>query len=189
MSKIKNMSRGGWMLIGVVVALLLVPTAAGAATAVYNGIVGTSGHKADVTATGQLKVSTGIVPVQGAVTVSGGVSAVPSAYALVTGQINPGSAWTNVVTDPSNLAVTSINVDTYSVNPGPNSAIQIGLSSNNCASVYATIEAVNPSNLGDTSFSVGTGIGVLSGRSVCAINLDPVNLSAAVFATYELTGY
>lgn len=54
MSRIKNMSRGGWMVMGVVVALLLGPTAAGAAT-LYNGIIGTSGHRADVTATGQFE--------------------------------------------------------------------------------------------------------------------------------------
>jgi hypothetical protein len=52
-TKIKNMSRGGYIVVGIVVALLLVPTAAYAAT-LYNGIVGSSGKKANVTAAGQL---------------------------------------------------------------------------------------------------------------------------------------
>ena len=42
------------MLIGVVTALLLVPTAVAGAATLYNGIVGTSGHKADVSPTSQL---------------------------------------------------------------------------------------------------------------------------------------
>jgi hypothetical protein len=54
LSKIKNMSRGGWIVIGVVAALILVPTAAVAATASLVKIQGTSGNNADVTAANQL---------------------------------------------------------------------------------------------------------------------------------------
>ena len=54
MSRFKEMSRGGWMLIGIVIAVLLYPSVASAATTVYDGIIGTSGHKADVSPTGQV---------------------------------------------------------------------------------------------------------------------------------------
>jgi hypothetical protein len=60
MSRIKNMSRGGWIVIGIVLVLVLVPT--GVATAAmlkYTGIEGTNGqtstiNKAQVTSAGQL---------------------------------------------------------------------------------------------------------------------------------------
>ena len=54
MSIIQKMSRAGWILVGLVVAVLLFPSVATAASTVYNGIVGTSGHKADVSPTSQL---------------------------------------------------------------------------------------------------------------------------------------
>jgi xanthosine utilization system XapX-like protein len=53
MSRIKILSRGAWMVVGIVVALVLVPTAA-FATLSFVGIEGTSLHKADVTAASQL---------------------------------------------------------------------------------------------------------------------------------------
>jgi hypothetical protein len=58
-SKMKNLSRAGWVTVGLVAAMLLVPTMAVAATVAYNGIEGTNGttttlNKADVTSAGQL---------------------------------------------------------------------------------------------------------------------------------------
>jgi hypothetical protein len=58
MSKLKNMSRAGWIVVGLVAALVLVPTAAVAATATLVKIQGTSGNKADVTGAGQLLTTT-----------------------------------------------------------------------------------------------------------------------------------
>jgi hypothetical protein len=52
MSRIRNLSRGGWIVVGIVVALLLAPTAAYAFT--YTGIIGSDGVKANVTGGGQL---------------------------------------------------------------------------------------------------------------------------------------
>jgi len=55
MHRINNMSRGGWIVVGFVVALLLVPSGvAMAAVLKYTGIEGTSTNKADVTAANQL---------------------------------------------------------------------------------------------------------------------------------------
>lgn len=177
MSGIKDMSRGGWMLIGVIVALLLVPTAAGAAT-LYNGIVGTSGHKADVTATGQLKVSAA-----GTVSIGNAVTTKPSADNYTPGQVNPGSSWTTVVGQGVPYWVTAINVDTWGVNPGFNSAIQFAASSNGCLTTGPTLEAVNPGGIGETSIDVGTGLFLPGDWSLCAINNDTTNLHAAVFVT------
>jgi hypothetical protein len=65
-SKIKNISRLGWVIVGLVAAMLLVPTMAVAATVAYNGIEGTNGttttqNKALVTSAGQL-LTTGVEP-------------------------------------------------------------------------------------------------------------------------------
>jgi hypothetical protein len=60
MSRIKNMSRGGWIVIGIVVGLLIVPSGVAVAKALaYTGIEGTNGatatlNKVDVTSGGQL---------------------------------------------------------------------------------------------------------------------------------------
>jgi len=53
-SKIKNMSRAGWIITGVVAALVLVPTVAVAASTVVNIKGSPSGNKADVSPDNQL---------------------------------------------------------------------------------------------------------------------------------------
>jgi hypothetical protein len=55
MYRLKNMSRGGWIVVGIVAALLLVPTGVAVAAGLkYTGIEGTSLNKADVTPDQQL---------------------------------------------------------------------------------------------------------------------------------------
>lgn len=97
------------------------------------------------------------------------------------GQINPSStSWTLYFTGGP-VYVTSITVDVWSVTPGASDAIQIGLSSDSCATAF-TVEAVNPAGPGATQFTYGNGFSVPNGESVCVKNLDPANLGAAVFA-------
>ena len=48
------MSRGGYIVVGIVAALILVPSGVAAATIAYNGIKGSSGHEANVSDAGQL---------------------------------------------------------------------------------------------------------------------------------------
>jgi hypothetical protein len=58
MSKLKNMPAAGWVVVGISVAVLLIPTTVGAVAALkFTGIEGTSTNKADVTSAGQLKVA------------------------------------------------------------------------------------------------------------------------------------
>ena len=59
MSRLKNLSRGGYIVIGIIATLILVPTGIAAAATVYNGIAGTNGttatvNDAHVTSAGQL---------------------------------------------------------------------------------------------------------------------------------------
>jgi hypothetical protein len=69
MSRIKNLSRGGWIVVGMVVTLILVPTAAYAFT--YTGIIGSSGNKADVVPGGQL-LTAGNLPSDSFTSLNGG---------------------------------------------------------------------------------------------------------------------
>ena len=43
MSRLKNMSRGGYIVVGIIMALILVPTGIAAGAVAYNGIEGTNG--------------------------------------------------------------------------------------------------------------------------------------------------
>ena len=123
MSRIRNMRRGTVIVVGSLIAILMVPTVAWAGTTVYNGIKGTSGYRADVSLSGDVRVA-------------------PQPATFESGQVNPGSSWTVLLPTPSNAEViTSINVDTYAVSPSGPDAIQFGLSSNNCATVFTTFEA------------------------------------------------
>jgi hypothetical protein len=54
MSRIKNMSRMGWFIVGVGITVLLMPSVAVAAGLKFTGIEGTSDNKADVSPAGQL---------------------------------------------------------------------------------------------------------------------------------------
>src|ERR1700726_1034202 len=61
MKRVKNLSRAGWMVVGIVVTLILVPTGVALALT-YNGIEGTNGitatlNPAYVTSAGQLEAT------------------------------------------------------------------------------------------------------------------------------------
>lgn len=60
MSKVKSMPAIGWVVVGIAVAVLAVPTVAGAKAALkFTGIEGSpSGNEADVTAANQLLTTT-----------------------------------------------------------------------------------------------------------------------------------
>jgi hypothetical protein len=62
MPKLKNMSRGGYIVVGIVAALILVPTGIAVAAVAYTGVEGTNGttstvNHAEVTSAGQLTVT------------------------------------------------------------------------------------------------------------------------------------
>ena len=111
MPKVKDMSRGGWILVGVVVALLLVPTAAGAAT-LYNGIMGTSGNRADVSPTSQLLTA----------------EAAPSS--LYHNVVSAGTSETVLARPPSGhaLIVTGLSVDFFAMNAPDHVTVYVGSS-------------------------------------------------------------
>jgi hypothetical protein len=147
-AKIRDIPRSGWLLVGFVAALVLIPTAAVAVTSsviikggtlagqagvtsthqlLTNGeIQGSSGNQADVNASGQLKTSSAI---QGAP--SGNQAEVTGAGQLLGTTVAPANFYqpslqpvqlnlTGVFAAPAGqaLVVTSIRIDTY-INPTP----------------------------------------------------------------------
>ncbi len=95
------MPKAGWFVAGVAVAILLIPTAAGAkAVLKYTGIEGTSGNQADVTSAGQLQTA---------------VAGPAAAYNQVIAVTNN---MTQVIADPPSgkaLMITSIDVNSWNL--------------------------------------------------------------------------
>jgi hypothetical protein len=142
-------------------------------TALHDAVSGTA---AKVNAFGQVSA-----------VVTGTVTAVPglAANTFPSLQVDPGSSWATVIPSAQKFVVSSINVDTWQVTPGTNDAIQIGESTDGCATAIA-VEAVNPGGIGITSIDLGSaGLTLAAGVSLCAINNDTTNLAAAVFALYH----
>jgi hypothetical protein len=150
MSKINNFSRAGWVIVGLVAAMLLVPTMAVAATVAYNGIEGTNGttttqNKAQVTSAGQL-LTTG---------------ASPQSYEEYTAYIdgaagdNNGQDCEEVVAVPSGKAFVAqqIEVDVFEANSpsGYSSPFGPGYYSNSSFGLYA-----------DSSSEAGACIGLIA---------------------------
>jgi hypothetical protein len=144
-------------------------------TALHDAVSGTA---AKVNSLGQVSAV-----VTGTVTANAGVPN-PSE----SGQVNVGAGWTPVIRQSLaglSQVLTALHVDTWAVTPGVDDAIQFALSTNNCLSAGPTLDAVNPGGIGVTQLDFVPGLLLASGVALCAINNDPANLQAAVFAYYH----
>jgi hypothetical protein len=168
------MSRGGWIVIGFAVALLIVPSGVAVAAALkYSGIEGTSGNKADVTPAGQLQEA----------------EAAPNAlfqnsYSPVTS-----SEYVDVATPlaSSALVVTTIHVDTF-INPSPGDDQNIVLfveTGTSCSGsrVGSYLEFLNPGGIGETDIPMAPGLGIPQGDGLCA------EAAGSVVAEVSVSGY
>ncbi len=170
MSKIKNMSRAGWIVTGVVAALVLVPTAAVAVTNAVTIKGSPSGNKADVTAAGQLLTTT----------------ANPSSfYQNMTTGLGAG-AYGFLLTPPTGLAlvVTTIHIDVYSdPSPGgPDIVAFIIETGTSCSSsqVGSYNQIIHPDSLGETEVSLEPGLGIPAGDALCGAQTGSVGAQASV---------
>jgi hypothetical protein len=174
MSRLKNMSRAGLVVTGIVIALLLVPTGAAAKGLKIAGIIeGTSGNKADVTTTGNLKVAV----------------ASPANFFYQEDATGPGSGFDSpAVTPPAgtDLIMTIIHLNVFS-DPAPGSASSIDLfvapstACNTGAGPY--FQSVNPAGIGEQDVSLDPGVGVPSGDVLCAGEFGSVQ------AKLDVSGY
>jgi hypothetical protein len=175
MHQIKGMPRAGWLIIGVVVGLLLVPSgvALAKATLKFTGIEGTSGHKADVTSAQQVQVA----------------DADPSNLytpnpTLVTGAAG-GSSSVVVATSASHaLIINEITFDvTTDPSPGATSFVQVFTGSASCTFDGRYDNIINPTFLGLTSLSIPSGLAIPAGGALCALE------NGSVQAYVDATGY
>lgn len=174
MSKIKNMSRAGWIVTGVVAALVLVPTVAVAASTVVNIKGSPSGNKADVTGAGQLLTAT----------------ANPSSFFQNISQILSTDGLTQVATPPTGFAlvVTTIHVDVYSdPSPGPGQAVAFLVETGTTCSgsiVGSYAQDINPGTVGEIDVPLAPGLGIPSGDALCG-----TSAGGSVEADASVSGY
>ena len=169
MSRIKQMSRAGWVIIGAVIALLLYPSVASAASTVYDGIIGTSGHKADVTAASQLLTA----------------EAAPGSYFHHTAQASD-TANTVVATPPSGraLIVTGLGVDFGS--GGNVDQVSLWIGNATCASTLEPIATVSAAIIWNGSGTktegglqqvpVSPGIAIPASDRLCGTSIAAIDL-------------
>jgi hypothetical protein len=195
-SKIKNIRRTGWLVAGIIAALLLVPTTAmavTAATTIIKGgtaageanvttahqlltdgeIQGTSGNQADVTPDGQVLSTT----------------ASPSAY-VNTGFVDAsGGTVTPIASPPSGdaLIVTTIHINTYAdPTPGTGEYVLFQLMTGTTCTgsgVGSYLEFVNPGSVGEIDVPFSPGLAIPAGDALCALE------NASVQAEVSVTGY
>jgi hypothetical protein len=151
MSRIKNMSRAGWFIIGVVIAVLLVPSVAVAAGLKFTGIEGTNGNKATVDGDGQLQTTPPVADDNGISTVGAlGAYDLP----LVAG------------TSTDDVVVTSVDVDVNQLGAGRSQIVLGVVSGSTCT--FSEFQAVDSSSIGATEVTYPSGVVVGSGFTLCA---------------------
>jgi hypothetical protein len=173
MSRIKNMSRGGWLVIGMVIAVLLVPTGMAAAAALkYTGIEGTSTNKADVTSASQL-LTTEAKPAD-----------IVQTFPVAANSGEP-LALVDAPPSGSGLIVDVVHIDTYD-DPTPTeelAQVYVYLGTSNCSGWYTIWVTPNVSSLGELDIPMTPGAVVPAGDAVC------VGSSGGVKASVTVSGY
>jgi hypothetical protein len=165
MSRIKNISGVAWLVIGVCVTALVMPTAAFAADTLVKIVGSPSGNKADVSSAGQLLTA----------------AATPANY-YSPGDIILTTSGIAIATPPSGdgLVVTSVEVDVFGdPTPGPGNLVEVYLGNSSCLNVIGPyVHAVNPGSVGETDLQFNPGLAVPSGDALCADNGDGVQAEA-----------
>jgi len=176
-SRIKNISRVGWLVTGITAALVLVPTTAVAVTTAAETIItgGSGTGQASVTSAHQLLTTT----------------VNPKAYVntgFVTSE-GQSSAPTAIVASPpagDALIVTTIHLNTFS-DPTPGNTdsvtfvIESGTGCDSHKVVGSYFELVDPGSVGETEIPYNPGLAVPGGDALCAAAGD--NLDVTITAT------
>ncbi|SRR5579871_684018 len=201
MSKIKNISTTGWLVAGIIAALLLVPTTAVAVTATTTIIQnGTAADQASVTSH-RLQTNDEIKGFVG-----NNVAGVTNDGQLLTVTTDPGSfvnngenfvdgenPWTAIISPPSGVAmvVTEIHMNTASVPPaGPGGGfalnIQTGTACTSGSVVGSYAESLTPGSIGETDIPFSPGLAIPAGDALC---VTPNGAPDALEADFSVTGY
>jgi hypothetical protein len=174
-----------WLVIGVCVTALVLPSTAYALGALkFQGIEGANLNKANVTASGQLNTN-GVI--QGAsgnqadVTPAGQVlatSANPASAFLVSNGNGGPNAYTQLYSPPAGFAavITSMHVSSYSLS-GTDPYMLVGTNNVGCGSLMANIDEVDPGSDGVTVLPYDPGYVLPYGYYLC---LHTVSMGAEV---------
>jgi hypothetical protein len=174
-SKIKNISRTGWLVAGILAVLLLIPTTAVAVSTATMTIIkgGSGGGEANVTAAHQLLTTT-VAPKAYVNTQSFDVSGTGPVVALATA--------------PSGFAliVTTIHLDTFTdPAPGAGQFIEFQVTTGGCPGnqVGSYDELVTPGAIGETDIPFTPGLAVPAGDILCAGGVGSIQTEVSI------TGY
>jgi hypothetical protein len=169
-SRIKNISRAGWLIAGAVAALVLVPTVAVATASVVTLQGSPSGKKTNVTGAGQMLTAT----------------ASPASFFQNASSAFGSTTREPVATPPAGLAlvVTTIHVDVY-YDPSPGSGQEIEFNvetGTSCtgSQVGSYWESLNPPSVQEIDIPLEPGLGIPSGDSLCGITVGSVDTEASV---------
>ncbi len=172
MSKLRAMSRGGYTVVGFVVAMLLVPSAAFASgTLTFNGIQGISGRQADVTTANQLKTS---------------VASPSDFYQSSDVTVELEGVWAPIVTPPSShaLVITVIHIE------GLNQEVNLQVHQGSCsgAQVGSYAQTINNNSANNTiDVPMTPGLAVPSGDYLCGqSDLANVGVSGYLVPSYSV---
>ncbi len=165
--RLKKVPRSAWLVVGVCIAAIVMPTAAVASVLTFTGIKGTSGNKADVSTAGQVLTA----------------PATPSNY-YATGQVNLTGAVAVVATPPAGdgLVLTSLDISVYNFTAGSNYQLLMGNAA--CTGPVSGYGHVfTPASGGDTEISFSPGLVIPSGDSLCG------NLAGGASVAVTPVGY
>jgi len=168
MSRLKNMSRAAWLVTGIVVALLLVPTGVAAKGLKIAGIItGPSGNRAEVTAANQLQVA----------------EASPSSF-YENQVLTSGGSYSALATPPAghSLIIKTIHIAFGGVTPGTSFFGAVVDASNCSGAQVGIIDIVDfATTSGETQLSYDPGFTVPSGDVLCAISASGGGAQASDF--------
>jgi hypothetical protein len=176
MSRIKNMSRGGYILVGFLVAMLLVPSGVAVAKALkFTGVQGTSGQRADVTGASQL-LATEASPANYYANGNGLFSNFGGNFI----DAAPGSGHA--------LIVKSVDLDTqiFTAPPGTNTYVFLFVGDSTCTDDFLVLNFVNITSFGTLHLSYEPGVSIPDGEALCSVGSAS---SGALSGTTTVVGY
>jgi hypothetical protein len=145
MISVKNMSKAGWLVAGVLVAAVIAPSAAIATSAGLTQLEGSGGQRAAVTNDGQLTTT----------------EAAPSSYEdrLASGDASGTSACVTLpaFSSSAGFVVKDLTIDAYDVS-GPSDTIAIAVFLGSGCSLRNGVLQINPTSDGDTVIPLSTGL-------------------------------
>jgi hypothetical protein len=166
MSRIGNLSRPGWLVIGAVGALILAPSAAVATATGLSELTGPGGQRAAVTDAGQLATA----------------EAAPSSFELEFYDTTSSSPCASMaaISKTQGFIVTEITVDTYAL-PAPGGDNTIDAYTHPGCSGKNGILQINPATLGITTMPLTPGYAIPKGGSLSFLGTNGTEANIDVF--------